>query len=64
MRYGFQSLTNVVVTGSMTLAGPQNEDQVPQEIKDLLQGDNVEFVAVLTKYNGIHGARIYNKIEE
>ena len=63
-RYYTQSGSEPKVELALHIAGPQMADQIPEEVRRLLDREGVKEVAVLTDYGIYPGITLYRKIVE
>jgi len=63
-RYHTASGSHPDLKASFHLAGPQNADQIPEEVRRLLDRNGVTHVCVMTDFGVYPGITVYRKIKD
>lgn len=64
MRYGMADVANPQIEGQLLISGPQDEEQVSEEVKKLLARPGVIRVSIEYDHGTGRKMTLYNKIEE
>lgn len=64
IRYFSQFGSNPRIEASLHMSGPQNADQIPQEVRELLNKEGVKKVIVLGDYGTGERIVVYEKMND